>query len=92
VLLRARSIENQAFTIAANQFGAAPPHYDSYGRSMIVDPWGVVLAVAPDGEGVAVADLDLDAQERVRRSLPSLANRRPDAYRWPDLATAVADG
>src|SRR2546421_4693826 len=44
VLLRARAIENQAFIVAANQFGAAPPHYESYGRSAIVDPWGVVLA------------------------------------------------
>jgi predicted amidohydrolase len=85
VLLRARAIENQAFAIAAGQFGKAPPNYDSYGRSMIVDPWGIVLAVAPDGEGVARADLDLDAQVRIRRSLPSLANRRPEAYRWPEL-------
>jgi deaminated glutathione amidase len=88
VLMRARAIENQAFVIAADQFGQAPPHYDSYGRSMIVDPWGVVLAVAPDGDGVATAELDLAAQERVRRSLPSLANRRPQAYRWPDLVEA----
>jgi len=80
VLLRARAIENAAFVIAANQFGEAPPHYDSYGRSAIVDPWGVVLAVAPDGEGFAAADLDLSAQERIRASLPALANRRPVLY------------
>jgi deaminated glutathione amidase len=92
VLLRARAIENQAFAIAAGQFGKAPPSYDSYGRSMIVDPWGIVLAVVPDGEGVGVAELDLAAQERVRRSLPSLANRRPEAYRWPDHAEATVDG
>jgi predicted amidohydrolase len=84
VLLRARAIENQAFVIAADQFGKAPPNYDSYGRSMIVDPWGLVLAAAPDGEGIAAADLDLGAQERIRASLPSLANRRPAAYRWPE--------
>jgi len=83
VLLRARAIENQAFVVAPNQHGAAPPHYESYGRSMIVDPWGVVLATAPDGEGFVAADLDLAAQERVRASLPALANRRPAAYRWP---------
>jgi deaminated glutathione amidase len=88
VLMRARAIENQAFVVAADQFGQAPPHYDSYGRSMIVDPWGVVLAIAPDGDGVATADLDLATQERVRLSLPSLANRRPQAYRWPDLVEA----
>ena len=82
VLLRARAIENQAFVVAPNQFGEAPPHYSSYGRSAIVDPWGVVLATAPDEECFVAADLDLDAQERVRETLPSLANRRPAAYRW----------
>jgi predicted amidohydrolase len=92
VLLRARAIENQAFVIAANQHGAAPPHYDSYGRSMIIDPWGVPLAVAPDGETVAVAELDEEAQERVRSSLPSLANRRPKAYVWPEVLEAAAHG
>jgi predicted amidohydrolase len=83
VLLRARAIENQAFVIAPNQFGDAPPHYSSYGRSLIVDPWGVVLAQAPDGEGVAAAELDFERQDRIRASLPSLANRRPQAYAWP---------
>jgi predicted amidohydrolase len=90
VLLRARAIENQAFVLAPNQVGEAPPHYSSYGRSSIVDPWGVVLATAPDEECFVAADLDLDAQERVRRSLPSLANRRPEAYAWPRLAEARA--
>ncbi|HEY7151479.1 MAG TPA: carbon-nitrogen hydrolase family protein [Solirubrobacterales bacterium] len=84
VLLRARAIENQAFVVAPNQIGEAPPHYRSYGRSMIVDPWGLVLGQAPDSECFVAAELDLDAQERVRESLPSLANRRPEAYRWPD--------
>ena len=86
VLLRARAIENQLFVIAPNQSGEAPPEHSSYGRSMIVDPWGVVLATAPDGPGFITADLDLAAQERVRQSLPSLANRQPDAYRWPEAA------
>jgi deaminated glutathione amidase len=85
VLLRARAIENQAFVLAPNQSGEAPPHYSSYGHSAIVDPWGVVLARAADGEGFAVADLDLAAQERVREELPSLASRRPEAYAWPQL-------
>jgi predicted amidohydrolase len=83
VLLRARAIENQLFVIAPNQWGEAPPHYSSFGRSAIVDPWGVVLASAPDGEGFVAADLDFAAQNRVREALPSLANRRPDAYVWP---------
>ncbi|SRR5581483_5148441 len=84
VLLRARAIENQAFVVAPNQIGEAPPHYRSYGRSTILDPWGVVLAQAPDEECFIAADLDLDALDRIRASLPSLANRRPDAYRWPE--------
>jgi predicted amidohydrolase len=84
VLLRARAIENAAFVIAPNQYGEAPPQYSSYGRSAIVDAWGVVLAQAPDEECFIAADLDLQAQARVRESLPALANRRPEAYRWPD--------
>jgi predicted amidohydrolase len=83
VLLRARAIENQVFVLAPDQIGEAPPHYHSYGRSMIVDPWGVVLASAPDEECFVAADLDLDAQARVRERIPSLANRRPQAYAWP---------
>jgi deaminated glutathione amidase len=90
VLLRARAIENQAFVLAPNQVGEAPPHYESFGHSAIVDPWGRVLAVAPDGEGFIAADLDLTAQDEVRESLPSLANRRPEAYRWPQIAEAHA--
>ncbi len=86
VLLRARAIENQAFVLAPNQVGEAPPHFSSYGRSAIVDPWGVVLAIAPDEECFVAADLDLGAQERIRESLPSLANRRPEAYAWPQLS------
>jgi predicted amidohydrolase len=86
-LLRARAIENQAFVIAANQIGQHPPEHRSGGRSMIVDPWGVVLAVAPDSEAVITADLDLQAQADIRRSLPSLANRRPAAYHRAAAAT-----
>jgi deaminated glutathione amidase len=84
-LLRARAIENQAFVLAPNQVGEAPPHYSSCGRSAIVDPWGVVLATAADGERFVAADLDLAAQESIREKLPSLANRRPEAYVWPQL-------
>jgi predicted amidohydrolase len=84
VLLRARAIENQLFVIAPNQWGEAPPHYSSFGRSTVVDPWGVALATAPDGECFVTADLDFAALRRVRESLPSLANRQPDAYLWPE--------
>jgi predicted amidohydrolase len=86
-LLRARAIENQAFVVAANQVGEHPDGHRSGGRSMIVDPWGLVLAQAPDGVAYVVADLDLERQRSVRASLPSLANRRPGAYRWPQLET-----
>ena len=89
-LLRARAIENQAFVLAPNQVGEAPPHFHSHGHSAIVDPWGEVLAMAPDGECFVSADLDLAAQDRVRESLPSLANRRPRTYAWPQLTEAHA--
>ena len=83
ILLRARAIEDQAFVVAANQIGEHAPGLRSGGRSMIVDPWGIVLAHAPDRECHIVADLDLEAQARIRRDLPALANRRPGAYLWP---------
>ncbi len=83
VLLRARAIEDQVFVVAPNQVGEAPPHYSSFGHSLIADPWGIVLATAPDGEGFVAAELDFAEQGRVRESLPSLANRQPEAYRWP---------
>jgi deaminated glutathione amidase len=82
-LLRARAIENQAFVIAANQIGEHAKGYRSGGRSMIVDPWGVALAQAPDSETFITAELDLDRQAEIRRTLPSLANRRAQAYAWP---------
>ncbi len=86
-LVRARAIENQAFVIAANQVGEHPAAQHSGGRSMIVDPWGVVLAQAPDSESYILAELDLDSQLAIRTRLPSLANRRPQAYRWPVAET-----
>jgi deaminated glutathione amidase len=89
-LLRARAIENQAFVLAPNQAGEAAPHFASHGHSAIVDPWGTVLAVAPEGECFVAADLDLAEQDRIQESLPSLANRRPAAYAWPQLTGARA--
>ncbi len=85
VLIRARAIENQCFVLAPNQIGAHPPGDRSGGRSAIVDPWGLVLAVAPDAEGVIVADLDLAALRAIRTRLPSLASRRPQAYVEPEV-------
>jgi deaminated glutathione amidase len=90
VLIRARAIENQVFMVAAGQIGDAPPHYRSYGRSMIVDPWGVVLAQAPDTECFVAADLDFGSQDRIRERLPSLRHRRPEAYEWPEAAAMGA--
>jgi deaminated glutathione amidase len=90
VLLRARAIENQAFVIAPNQFGEALPNYSSFGHSAIVDPWGVELAVAAEEECFIAAELDFASQARTREELPSLANRRPQAYQWPQLLEAHA--
>jgi predicted amidohydrolase len=90
VLIRARAIEDQVFVVAAGQIGSAPPHYRSYGRSMIVDPWGVVLAQAPDKECFVSADLDFAAQDQTRERLPSLRHRRPEAYEWPEAVPAGA--
>lgn len=75
-LIRARAIENQCFMLASGQQGIDDEGRATYGRSMIVDPWGTVLATAPDGNGYAIADLDFDYLQRIRRELPSLANRR----------------
>jgi deaminated glutathione amidase len=82
LLLRARAIENQGFVVAANQIGAHPPGHRSGGRSMIVDPWGLVLATAADTETAIVAELDFDLLRDVRRRIPALTHRRSDAYGW----------
>jgi predicted amidohydrolase len=87
VLLRARAIENQVFVIAPGQGRGPGSEGDSYGNSMIVDPWGEVLARAGgEGESVVAADLDLARQDQIREKLPSLANRVAGAYRWPEEA------
>ncbi|HEX3565174.1 MAG TPA: carbon-nitrogen hydrolase family protein [Acidimicrobiales bacterium] len=85
VLLRARAIENEVFVVAAGQIGELPGGMAScHGHSMIIDPWGAVMAEADDGvPGMVIADLDFRDQERVRRQLPVLANRQPATYRWP---------
>jgi deaminated glutathione amidase len=82
VLLRARAIENQCFVVAANQIGASGAGNRSGGRSLIVDPWGLVLATAPDEEVAIVADLDFENQREIRSRLPVLGHRRDDAYAW----------
>ena len=75
-LIRARAIENQCYVIAPAQFGPNVHGFSDYGNSMIVDPWGRVLARAGDQEGAVLAPIDMDYLERVRRELPSLAHAR----------------
>jgi predicted amidohydrolase len=93
ILLRARAIENQVFVIAPGQGNRPGPEGDSYGNSMIVDPWGEVLARGPAKGAVAItAELDLARQDEIREKLPSLANRVEAAYRWPAAAALAAGG
>lgn len=80
LLVRARAVENQLFVIAANQSGETGAGVACWGHSMVVDPWGTVLASVQDGDGVALADLDLQLVDEVRSRLPSLRNRRPEVY------------
>jgi deaminated glutathione amidase len=90
VLIRARAIENQCFVVAANQIGEHTPGKASGGRSLIADPWGTVLATAPDEEGYALAELDLARQDAIRARLPALRHRRAQAYAWPDVTMEAA--
>lgn len=83
VLLRARAIENQAFVIASAQAGIHPPDRESYGHSMIVDPWGEVLATTGEGEDTLVCDLDLERLAAIREQMPVLKNRMGHTYTWP---------
>src|SRR4051794_31894217 len=87
ILIRARAIENQVFMVAAGQVGTHPEDKQSFGNSMIVDPWGQVLArMTEDTPGYCVADLDFERQHEVREKIPSLANRQAAAYVWPEAA------
>jgi predicted amidohydrolase len=79
-LLRARAIENQVFVIAAGQIGTHATGTASHGHSMIIDPWGVILAEAADDQTTILADLDFTELERIRRDLPALAHRRADLF------------
>ncbi len=79
VLLRARAIENAAYVLAPSQIGG-PPGQPAFGRSMVVDPWGTVVAQAPDRVCIVAAEIDTAVVASVRRQIPVLANRRPDAY------------
>lgn len=76
VLCRARAIESQCYLLAANQTGPSAHGHQDFGHSMIVDPWGAVVAEAPEGEGLAIAEIDRDYVARVRREMPCLDHRR----------------
>ena len=75
-LLRARAIENQAYVIAADQFGKNAKSFETHGHSMIVDPWGKILGELFDGPGFVMAEIDLDYLAKVRAELPALDHRK----------------
>ena len=76
LLLRARAVENQCYVIAAAQGGLHENGRRTFGHSMVVDPWGQVLGVLPEGEGVVFAEIDPDRIASVRLQLPALEHRR----------------
>lgn len=78
-LLRARAIENGCYVVAAGQIGAKP-NYPAFGNSMVIDPWGTVIARAKDKPGLTYAEIDLDYLDQIRKQIPSLKNRRTDLY------------
>ena len=79
VLLRARAIENGVYIVACNQIGKKH-NITAYGHSMVIDPWGRIIAEAEDNPGVLMAEIDLSEIEKVRAQIPSLKNRRGDLY------------
>lgn len=79
VLLRARAIENHVYIIAPNQIGMKAT-FESYGKSVIIDPWGNVVALASDKECVIVSEIDFDYLNETREKVPSLKNRNTNAY------------
>jgi predicted amidohydrolase len=80
LLLRARAVENLCWLAAAGQWGTAPPNHSSFGRSMVIDPWGIVIARASDGPGVVVATIDTEPQDAMRAAFPCLEHIRRDLF------------
>ncbi|HJM94164.1 MAG: nitrilase-related carbon-nitrogen hydrolase [Alphaproteobacteria bacterium] len=79
--LRARATENQCWVVASGQYGVEPQSGIAFvGRSMVVDPWGTVVATASDEEGVITTDIDLNFAEEIKRRYPLMDQRRPDMY------------
>jgi predicted amidohydrolase len=79
-ILKARAIENGCYIVAPAQIGAKMPGFSSFGSSLVVDPWGTVIARAGERPGLTVAEIDLDYLDKVRGMVPSLKNRRADVY------------
>jgi predicted amidohydrolase len=79
-LLRARAIENQAYVVAPGQIGDKPDSMETYGKSLVVDPWGTVIAKASDRPEMITATVDLDYLDEVRTKLQTLEHVRPDVY------------
>ena len=80
ILLRARAIENLCWVVAVGQWGEAPPQHLCYGRSMVVNPWGLVIAQAPDGVAKVTADIDLYTLRQTRTRFPALDHVRDDIF------------
>jgi nitrilase len=75
LLLRARAVENQCYVVASAQGGRHENGRRTFGHSMVIDPWGEVLAVQAEGDGVVVAEMQRERLEQVRRQLPALGHR-----------------
>ena len=80
LLLRARAVENLCWVAATGQWGPSPPDHVCFGRSMVINPWGIVVAQAPDGVSTVVAEIDLDILEKTRMSFPALNHLRKDLF------------
>jgi predicted amidohydrolase len=80
ILLRARAIENLCWVVGVGQWGEAPPQHLCYGRSMVVNPWGLVVAQAPDGVAMVTAEIDLDTLQQTRTRFPALDHIREDIF------------
>jgi predicted amidohydrolase len=80
LLLRARAVENLCWLAAAGQWGTAPPNHSSFGRSMVIDPWGTITAQASDGVGVVIATVDTEPLNAIRSSFPCLNHIRHDLF------------
>lgn len=80
LLLRARAVENLCWVAASGQYGHCPPHHTSYGRSMLIDPWGIITAQALDGVGTVIGEVDIERLEQLRGTFPALEHTRSDLF------------